>query len=134
MGITISHNAFQGSSQMFNAWRRWLAGKVGIDINQFEGWTDFKAGPLRSISNAVYGTKPWDEFKDDLGILFRHSDSDDTFTPEECARLATRLRAVLDTVRAKGHVGNQHFMVETTEKFITGCRAAAFNNENLVIG
>lgn len=66
----------------FNELRRWLAElALGIDLSDMRGFG---------------GCRPWDEVDDDLAPLLNHSDFDGDLTPEECARVAPRLREVLE--------------------------------------
>jgi len=70
----------QWSYSGFHRFRERLAQEVGLNLNEMQGFG---------------GKKPWEGLEDDIKILLSHSDCDGRMTPEECGKVATRLRALV---------------------------------------
>jgi len=65
----------------FNRFRRAIASAAGINLDSMYGFN---------------GSESWDKFKDEpLVPLLNHSDCDGELTPEECAKVAPRLKELL---------------------------------------
>ena len=127
----------------FNWFRVKLAAEAGIALNCMQGFaggptgksfdslslfgkTD-EAGQLPGYDKYV-GNQPviaWDKVKDDIAPLLNHSNCDGILTPEECRKVAPRLRELVkewpDDDRDKI---NALLLAE-------GMELAAKNNENL---
>jgi len=82
MGLDTTHNAWHGSYSGFNAFRKHLAAKIGIDLDKMEGFT----------SDGI----SWEAEGHYIVPLLNHSDCDGHLTPTECKRVADGLSLLLD--------------------------------------
>ena len=69
----------------FNDFRRRLALEIGIHLDRMEGFGGRNPGKLM----------PWSSVKGDLVPLLHHSDCDGEMYPDECRRVAPRLREIV---------------------------------------
>lgn len=68
----------------FNHFRRSLAKHIGITLDDMQGFG---------------GEEDWSPHRDDpLTLLLDHSDCDGELSPEECAKIAPRLRQVVQEI------------------------------------
>lgn len=81
MGIDFTHTSAQWSYTGFGAFRRALALFEGFELDDMKGFG---------------GDRDWDTVTTDLVPLLNHSDCDGELTPDECRRVAPRLRQVVD--------------------------------------
>lgn len=143
MGLDFSHCEAHWGYMGFNLFRVKLAAEAGIALNCMQG---FAAGPtgnsfdilslfgkedgtgqLPSYGKYV-GNQPvisWDKVKDDIAPLLNHSDCDGILTPEECRKVAPRLRELV-----KGWPDDDKDKIKALE-LADGMERAAKNNENL---
>ena len=82
MGLNFSHTDMHWSCSCFHEFRRKLAAEIGIDLDDMDGFE---------------GTLSWDDLKDDIVPLLDHSDCEGVLTPEECRRVAPRLRQLVSS-------------------------------------
>ncbi len=61
--------------------RRRLAGEIGINLDQMEGFKE--------------GIRSWAKIKDPIVPFLNHSDCEDEMTPEQCKVVAPRLRELV---------------------------------------
>lgn len=115
MGLDTSHNAWHGPYSSFGNFRKKLAAHIGIDLLNMEGFG---------------GTGEWDLIEDDAKILLSHSDCDGEILPDDCKKLATRLREILPTLPEKDKTGF-YSLYELTETFAKGCELAASKKESI---
>jgi hypothetical protein len=80
MGIDFSHCNAQWSYGGFHSFRTRLASEIGMDLRSMEGFG---------------GDKKFSDFKDDIIPLLNHSDCDGELSPEECKKVAPRLRELV---------------------------------------
>ncbi len=76
MGLNTSHGAWDGPYSSFNTFRKWLASKINIDLDEYIGYMSQKA------------TKELTSIDHKLMPLFNHSDCDGEITPAECLQIA----------------------------------------------
>jgi hypothetical protein len=108
MGLDTTHNAWHGGYGRFNAWRINLASKIGITLQEMEGFG---------------GDGKWDETIDLYPLLY-HSDCDGELTPDECKKTIKGLTDILSLLDGEGK--------ERAIQFITGCADAVSKNENIL--
>lgn len=139
MGLDTTHDAWHGAYGAFTRWRQALAKAAGYGFAKIDP-TYHGEEPLidwgHTEDRNYFGE--WDAIPcntkgpDPLLILIIHSDCDGYIKPEHCALLADRLTELLPAIDADadggGHLGN---IRAATERFITGCRAAAEAGERL---
>ncbi len=111
MGLDTSHNAWHGPYSSFGQFRTDLAAHVGINLKEMEGYG---------------GDTPFETIEDDVKILLDHSDCDGEITPEDCAKLAVRLRDIMKTLPEEPGDWNTY---AHCERFAKGCELAASKNE-----
>lgn len=108
MGLDTSHDAFHGPYSAFMQLRIWIADKCGIDLIKMEGF-----GGEAPIS--------WDTVNDDISILLYHSDCDGDISPQDCGKLAARLKTLLASCEPEGGPYSQY---HRAVQFMKGCMAA----------
>lgn len=113
MGLDTSHNAWHGPYSSFGDFRIALANQVGINLNEMQGFG---------------GKIPFDTINDDVKILLDHSDCDGEILPDDCTKLAVRLRGIMQTLPKE--VGDWNTYAHC-ERFAKGCELAASKNEPL---
>ncbi len=111
MGLDTSHNAWHGSYRSFHAFRKQLATHLGFNLEEMAGFG---------------GEKPFSG--DHVNILLSHSDCDGDISPEDCGKLAARLREILETIPKDDDPWS---LYSHTEQFAKGCELAAKRNEIL---
>lgn len=80
MGIDFSHGDAHWSYSGFNHFREHLAREIGMDLSSMQGFD---------------GDIPFSNFTDDILPLLNHSDCDGDLSPQECAKIAPRLRDLI---------------------------------------
>jgi len=80
MGLNFSHCEARWSYSGFNRFRDRLANELGFSIYEMRGFG---------------GTRIFSEINDDIIPLLDHSDCDGSLTPDECAKVAPRLRELV---------------------------------------
>ena len=113
MGLDFSHCEAHWSYSGFMNFRTKLATQAGIALScmsGFAGGTTGKSFEVLTISgeseergkmpgfDKYVGRQPvisWESIKDDIKPLLTHSDCDGELTPEECAKVAPRLRELV---------------------------------------
>lgn len=114
MGLDTSHNAWHGPYSSFGNFRKKLAAHIGINLDSMEGFG---------------GDGRWEFIEDDAKILLSHSDCDGDIQPDDCRKLAIRLRQILPTLpQEENSFLSMYAQVET---FAKGCELAASKNEIL---
>jgi len=84
MGIDFSHCNARWSYGGFNSFRQRLAKEIGMNLEEMDGFRrDEKPGI------------PFSNFSDDIIPLLDHSDCDGVLAPDECKRVAPRLRELI---------------------------------------
>ncbi len=107
MGLTTTHNCWDGSCTSFNDWRRCLCEAAGYgDLDNYLGFG---------------GDKAWPE-SDILIVLLNHSDCDGEIEWTDCIKLADRLFYMLPDMT----------YTLATKRFIDGLRLAAAAKENVI--
>lgn len=118
MGIAFSHCEASWSYSGFHSFRRRLAGAVAIELMKMEGFSENGNG------------NSWKAIVDPIVDLLHHSDCDGILTPEQCKKIAPRLRQIVecwdDTRIDIGYDKRQ--ALELAE----GMEKAASLNENLI--
>lgn len=115
MGLDTSHDAFHGPYSSFMRFRIWVADKCGIDLPRMEGY-----GESDPIS--------WDTVNDDISILLAHSDCDGEISPEDCGKLAARLKILIDSCQPDDGPFSEY---QRATRFMKGCEAAHAAGEAL---
>ena len=145
MGLSVSHDCWEGSYSSFHRWRVKLADVVGIPLDLMEGYSQgnlldsaviLQNDPrYKHIGDALinYLSRPvqWDILKPDiLHVLLHHSDCDGYLPVEVLEPLADRLSELLPLLDGDGggHIGSYR---DKTKKFIDGLRLAASLGEQV---
>lgn len=119
MGLDTSHNCYHGSYSGFNNFRYWLASKININLDEYEGYRGS-------------GTKDLDTLIDiDIYPLLIHSDCEGILTVDESKQIVKGLYEILEKLD-----DNDITFIETYYKsdlidFIDGCNDAISKNENI---
>ena len=113
MGIDFSHCKAHWAYSGFMRFRKRIATEAGIALSCMSGFASGPSGkPFEALtifgesgeSGSVPGFDkyvgrqeviPWENVKDDIKLLLDHSDCDGELTPEECAKVAPRLRELV---------------------------------------
>ena len=113
MGLDFSHCEAHWAYSGFMRFRTRLAAEAGIALHCMKGFAGGPTGKpfeILTISgqseesgkmpgfDKYIGSQPvisWDGVKDDIKPLLNHSDCDGILTPEECAKVAPRLRELV---------------------------------------
>lgn len=115
MGLDTTHGAWSGGYGSFSSWRNWLANKIGIQLNEMEGFL---------------GSKKWKQLPpDDLHILLNHSDCDGHISWKDCGKIAKRLSEILST-KDKADTENAYNW-NKLEIFMNGCNLAFSKKQKL---
>lgn len=133
MGLTTSHNAYQGSYSGFGAWRRRIAELGGYPIVQVPSyWSESQTMDGTDIDYMAY--KPenfagkWDKDElpeDPLLFLIIHSDCAGMILPTHCKKLADRLDGILKDMDPEEICpAHYHTLHSVTAQFIEGLRLA----------
>jgi hypothetical protein len=80
MGIDFNLTEAQWSYSGFNNFRRRLANKIGIELNNMDGFG---------------GKISWDTIDDTIKPLLNHSDCDGELSPKDCKKVEPRLRKLV---------------------------------------
>lgn len=111
MGLGFSHGGAHWSYSGFNEFRRLLAREISLILEDMEGFhhyqhedvnnlmTQMKISYAEAHSRLVSQEGPkksWEEVLDPLKDLLYHSDCDGHLTPEQCKKIAPRLREVVN--------------------------------------
>jgi hypothetical protein len=80
MGVNFSYCDAHWAYGLFHDFRCKLAREIGMNLDKMDGFG---------------GTLSFDTFDDDIIPLLDHSDCEGELTPEECARVAPRLRQLI---------------------------------------
>lgn len=121
MGLNTTHGCFDGPYSSFNSFRYDLARQIGIDLDDYIGYSNPEA------------TKDLKSIDHDLMALFKHSDCDGELNPSECVKIANGLDQVLKKLNTELEVNSWNFE-DTIKAFRDGCRKAAELNENVIFG
>ncbi len=83
-----------------------LSAEIGVVLGDMEGFT--KAAPIPGVDADNFGEnldrildqitkkgKSWDTITDPIAPLLNHSDCDGALTPDECSKIAPRLRELI---------------------------------------
>lgn len=134
MGLDTSHDCWHGAYSAFTRWRNHLAEVAGYTLVTTEemyiptpdlDWSSI----VRSNFDGEWEATP----ADPLVVLIAHSDCDGVIHPAQAGPLADRLEELLpklDEEIAVGHIARLG-MRGTTERFITGLRAAVKADEDV---
>ncbi len=115
MGLDTTHNAWHGPYSSFMAFRRKIAEKIGINLDEMEGF-------------ATTGEpKKFSEYTHDVIPLLDHSDCDGILTPEECKMIAKGLTEILPLFDDEKDI----YYRDRVKEFIAGCELAYSNNEEI---
>ena len=123
MGLDTSHNAWHGPYSSFNNFRRWLAEKIEINLNDYIGYRNESA------------TKKLTSIDHKLMPLFNHSDCEGILTPDECKQIAEGIEEVLKNMSKEEieHPENEYSLsnYNKAKQFREGCLLAYSLDENI---
>lgn len=85
MGLDTTHNCWHGAYSSFNKFRYSLGHQIGIDLNDYAGYSGAGKKDLASIK---HGLMP----------LFNHSDCEGRLTVKECKSIVEGLNNVLENL------------------------------------
>lgn len=95
MGIDFSHCDARWSYSGFMRFRTKLASSIGVTLGDMEGFSDQNPG------------REWSTIDDPIVPLLDHSDCDGELSPQDCARVAPRLREIIASW-SRGDVRDDH--------------------------
>lgn len=116
MGLDTSHDCWHGPYSSFHRFRRNLAQRIGVDLDEYIGYSKT-------------GTKELSSIEHDIMPLLNHSDCDGILTPEEAGRIAKGLQQILDSYDES--IPADWDMKDKIEQFRDGCLEAARYNETI---
>lgn len=123
MGLDTSHNAWHGPYSSFNNFRKWLASKINVDLNEYIGYMNPNA------------TKEIESINHKIMPLLNHSDCEGDLTPAECLQIAEGIDEILNNLSKDeiDHPENQHHFsnYNKAKQFRDGCLFAHSKNENI---
>lgn len=82
MGLDTTHNAWHGPYSSFNIFRHDLAKRIGINLDEYAGYSASGTKDLASINHPIME-------------LLNHSDCEGELTPEQCKRVADGLDMII---------------------------------------
>lgn len=123
MGLNTTHNAWQGPYSSFNEFRKWLASKININLDEYIGYMHPDATKeITSINHKIMS-------------LLNHSDCDGELTPEECRQIAEGIEEILNGIskeESENAENNWHFSnYNKAKRFKEGCLHAYSKNEHM---
>lgn len=89
MGLNFKDSDAQWSYGGFMAFRERLASEIGVELRTMQGFSE------RTDDGKIPGERSWKNINDDIVPFLNHSDCEDELTPEECKRVAPRLRKLV---------------------------------------
>lgn len=111
MGVYFSHCNASWSCSSFNSFRSRLADLVKLNLNKMQGYG---------------GARPWEEIQEDpIHLLLNHSDCDGGLYPEDCRKIAPRLRELLVKMNSQG----EDYDFSNGMELVRGMERAAECNE-----
>jgi hypothetical protein len=131
MGLSISHNTWDGSSTSFNDFRRELVYAYnGTDLFDYAGYGYRKYKD--KFSNISSPNIPLENIKDDgLYILINHADNEGDIRWVDCKLVADSLIKLLPKLNDEGY-SSGFSTKERAEQFIKGCLLAYERKEDLI--
>lgn len=114
MGLDTSHNCWHGPYSSFNRFRYSLGKQIGIDLDEYIGYSS-------------RGTKDLASIEHDLMPLFNHSDCDGELTVSESKRIVIGLNSVLENFNDE--IEADYDFKEKIIQFRDGCLDAISKNE-----
>lgn len=139
MGLDTTHDAFHGAYSAFDRWR----GEILKAAGGRGGYGRCRKEPAQEGDREgwwYYGPGYSGETHPGLHILLCHSDCDGEISPEDCAKVADDLEALLPALEESlltagdwesGHIVRYGGFMTVTKRFISGCLAAAKAGEAL---
>jgi hypothetical protein len=123
MGLDTSHDAWHGPYSSFNQFRKWLAGKIGINLEEYIGYGDDNS------------KKELASIKHKLMPLFNHSDCEGHLTPTQCKKISDGIDEVLSNISKEEaeHPENNwsHSNYNKAKRFRDGCLLAYSKKEKI---
>lgn len=114
MGLDTSHNAWHGPYSSFNRFRTMIAEKIGIKLEDMEGFG---------------GNKSFSEVNHPIVPLLDHSDCDGELSVEECKSIVEGIDLILSDFNVK--TDEDVYFVRYMKQFSDGCKLAISRNENI---
>ena len=129
MGLVTTHGAWDGKCSLFNVFRKELARRIEIDLNQYFGYNP-------------EGTKHLSTIEHPLRYLFNLPDSYGELSSSECCLVGFGIEQVMNAIPLDDLINNiiidqknQYTMqdfYQDCDQFKRGCIAAFTSNESLV--
>ena len=94
MGLNFSHGDASWAYGGFHRFRIRLAEAIGIDLEKMIGFNQKYVGDGKYVKTTENPLN-WNTVKDDIKLLLNHSDCDGVLTPENCRKVAFRLRELV---------------------------------------
>ena len=134
MGLTISHNAFDGSYASFNRFRQAVCRATGGSFPPHDPPVDEDGTEL---DHDFFYWECTSESHPGLYEFLKHSDCDGEISPELCANLAEELKPLvpamhLDTHGAGGHIERMGGYGTIALRLIQACEEAHALGEPLI--
>lgn len=120
MGLDTSHNCWHAPYSSFNTFRKLLASRIGMVLDNMEGFG---------------GDGKFAAFDHDIIPLLDHSDCDGEITPADAAKVARGLEAIYaDLTEEEKNWNCGYKFGEAIQNWISGCKEAAAKNEPIHFG
>ena len=120
MGVCFSHGRASWSCTGFNRFRSRLADLIGISLDEIAGYG---------------GNKTFEGEEDPIVPLLDHSDCDGDLSPEECAKIAPRLKEMIGILSKRAESGESYeyeYDIIVGMRLAEGMAEAAEKNERFV--
>lgn len=95
MGLDTTHNCWHGAYSSFNRFRYWLAEKIGVDLNEYIGYSE-------------NGTKYLSSIDHDIMPLLNHSDCEGILTVQECILVSSGIEKILSSISEEEKKDEEH--------------------------
>ena len=119
MGLDTSHNCFNGSYSTFNDFRYWLASKIDINLDEYQGYRGNGTKDLDELIN-IY-----------LYPLLIHSDCEGSLSVNESEQIVKGLCEILENLNNNELSIADKYYKRILIDFIDGCNDAINKNEKI---
>jgi hypothetical protein len=123
MGLDTSHDAWHGPYSSFNTFRKWLASKINVNLDEYIGYGG--ANATKELTSIDHKIMP----------LLNHSDCEGELKPAECLQIAEGISDILKNISKEEveHPENNWQFSDYNKaiRFRDGCLLAHSKNENI---
>ena len=123
MGLDTTHDCWHGPYSSFNRFRHQLAEQIGINLDEYAGYSDKEGG--KNLADIPHKIMP----------LLNHSDCDGRLTVKEAKSIAEGLEEILEKVTDTNSMNVDALgFAAQIERFINGCKDAVSKKEMIKFG